>query len=129
MTDKIDFWNVVARQKLGIPNWEWCISEALGDWKTPGPCDLLLEGGVPTRTYTRGPRKGRHDWRGVPRTKLVVTPAEIKAAHAAYERETGNCARCQGEGLVVNGWSAATGTSYRDCRGCDATGKAKCEPA
>ena len=83
-----DFWNVIASNKLGIPGWQWFRAQALGDPSKPGQRDVLLTGGVPKRMYTKGPRKGQPDWRGVMESRVVLTPAEMADALMEARCET-----------------------------------------
>ena len=115
--NRIDFIEVVARKKLNpAPEWEYFAWERIGETD-----DLIVTGGVP-RLMTRGPRKGKKTWDGA-RDKVVVTRAEIDAAHLAYESETGKCFKCT-DGQAWCGWSAADGHRYKDCSRCNATGVA-----
>jgi hypothetical protein len=114
--------DIVARQKLSVSeDWEIFKWTAIGDTD-----DVIATGGVP-RLLQSGPRKGRKTWDGKGQD-VVVTRAEIKAAQAVYEAETGNCHVCGDTGQQWVGWSVADGHKYDTCRTCDGTGKAK-EPA
>lgn len=113
------FRDAIAIEKSRVKGWEPCIWEAVGQ----GTRDALISGGVP-RILTRGPSKGQRRWEGK-LTRVVVSGAEVDAAMAKYERETGTCAECEGSGKTVAGWSAAEGARYRPCAKCNATGKAK----
>lgn len=114
------FWELVAKRKANDPKWEWFKSEVVGEH------DFLFEGGEP-RIVTRGPRKGRRTWKHLrPEQikKVVVTQEEIRQAQTDYERETGKCHECGGTGQEFWGWNHETGSKYRPCRRCDATGDA-----
>lgn len=112
------FRNMIAIEKSGVAGWEPCIWEAVGE----GTRDTLISGGVP-RLLTRGPNKGQRKWYGK-LTRVVVTGAEVEAAMAMYEFETGNCGDCEGSGKTASGWSATEGTKYRMCAKCNGTGNA-----
>ena len=108
----------VARRKVAGPEgWEVCGWERIGTGN-----DLVVEGGVP-RLLKAGPKKGKKTWRDVPVQKAVVTEAELKAEHARYEAETGNCGDCFGKGEVFASWSASEGVKHRPCKRCEGTGK------
>jgi len=111
------FRNAIAIEKSGIDGWVPFRYELIGK------SDTIMTGGVP-RVLTRGPNKGQRKWDG-PHSQVAVTQVEIDAAMANYERETGNCAECEGSCKTVAGWSATDGTRFRECTKCDATGKAK----
>lgn len=107
----------IARRKLGgDPGLKWVSAKAV----TGG---FLIEMGKPTRTYAKGPRKGKDDWRKVETKQAIVTKEETEATELAYEAE-GKCSNCDGEGRESAGWSAAEGTKWRECRRCKGTGKA-----
>jgi hypothetical protein len=111
--------NSVAKRKVSGPDeWEWCKWERIGEGN-----DFVVEGGVP-RLLKSGPRKGEKTWKGVETQKTVVTDAEIKAEHARYEQDTGNCGDCMGSGRVFARWSADNGEDYKPCSRCGSTGKA-----
>src|SRR5258708_36492045 len=102
---KSSFARAIAIEKSGIAGWTPFRWEALGN------DDMLITGGV-ARILTRGPNKGRERWHGQG-TRVVVLRAELDAAMAKYEAETGNCAECEGSGKTTAGWSVAEGTKYR----------------
>ena len=108
----------VARRKVAGPEgWEVC------GWKRIGTGnDFVVDGGVP-RLLKAGPKKGKKTWRDVPVQKAVVTEAELKAEHARYEVETGNCGDCFGKGEVFASCSVSEGVKHRPCKRCNATGK------
>lgn len=123
MDDKIDFFNVVARKKLGVgADWRWCRSEVIGE---PGryDADFLIEGGVP-RTLKSGPNKGKRSWRNIRLLKCVVTRRDLVEAQARYEESTGLCHVCQGSKQTIAGSSRTEGTTYRVCSRCGGTGQA-----
>lgn len=118
MSTRIDFISVVARKKLGASD-EWQYFA----WERVGEDALIVRGGVPIGTVSRGPRKGQPKWER-PGDRVVVTDAEERAERARYEAETGICSDCQGEKETWAGWSAEHGNRYRACRRCGATGQA-----
>ena len=87
--------------------------------------DMLVEGG-PTRVLTKGPRQGRLKWERMTH-KIIITQAEIKDAEAQYERGTGRCYDCDGDGQEAMGWSKEGGTVWKTCRKCGGTGFPKIE--
>jgi hypothetical protein len=118
MSTRIDFVAVVAREKLGVSDdWLWF------GWERVGDDALIVRGGVPIGTVSRGPRKGRPKWK-MPGDRVVVTDAEQRAARARYEAATGLCSECQGAKEAWAGWSAEHGNRYRPCPRCGATGQA-----
>lgn len=120
MTERIDFYEVVARRKLGVPpEWRWCNIKAVGP-------DTVVEGGIP-RLLKSGKRKGKLTWRDCKLEPCVVTTAEIEAARAEYERSSGNCWVCQGTKLEFASWDHVDGTKNRECSQCNGTGLSEAE--
>jgi hypothetical protein len=83
---------------------------------------MLLEGSL-TKIITRGKNKGDVRWLPEGERKTVMTADETIVWCEKYEKETGNCAQCFGEGKVMNSWSAKDGTKYRPCNRCSGSGK------
>lgn len=103
-----DAMNAAARKKLNAPEgWRWYSAQVL----TPTE-DTLLKGGVP-KQGKRGP-----SWKGVTTLTCVVTEAEIAAAKADYERETGKCAACAGSGKTLKSADYLGNRTYRVCSRC-----------
>ncbi|MGF6212385.1 hypothetical protein [Comamonas sp. 4034] len=121
-----DFMQIVAREKLGEKAKDWQIFR----WERIGDGNDFVVGFGQTRLKTSGKNKGETTWRGIdgrqlPHGKVVVTGAEMDAARAKYETDTGHCGECGGTGQAWCGWSAAEGTKYRTCHRCNGTGKAQ----
>ncbi len=113
MPDKLDFYNQVARKKLGVGHeWRWRTAEQTA------VDEFMIEGGVP-RTHKSGPEKGQPSWAGVRMLKCRVRKRDLVAVQAAYEGGTGlcyicqgdkqECARCEGTGMAPNRLQPATG--------------------
>jgi hypothetical protein len=103
----------VALRKLGNPEgWAWF------SWQCVGEDAVILKGCVPTRAYTKGPRKGRSVY-DPPYREVVVTDAEVLAERKRFEDETGKCGECSGAGREFARWTAAHGTEWRPCRLCN----------
>jgi hypothetical protein len=97
--------------------WEWCI------WtRVEGGC--LIQGGIPQKRITRGPSKGRPNWRGVKLQTVVVTVAEAEAEFLRQEAETGHCRKCKGTGQTMVSWSVDDGETTENCSRCCGTGTA-----
>ena len=111
----------IAAASVGIPGWRWI------RWQKMDAGGSLVTGYVP-QTYKRGPKKGEPRL-GAPtpgtERKVVVSDADMDAAAAKYEAETGLCWHCKGTGQVAVGWSRAEGIRYETCRRCAGTGKAR----
>lgn len=109
----------VAWRKLGSPEhfhffaWE-CIR---------GTDAVKVTGCVVTRRVTKGPRKGELAY-DEPHRVAVVTDPEVAEERARYIAETGNCGECLGTAQVFHRWDHLTGTEYRPCSRCGATGRA-----
>lgn len=110
--------NTVAARKAGdIPGWEPWFYERVGG-------GLIIKGGIP-RLISKGPRKGKKTWDPKESQTVVVTPEEVEREYQRYEAETGKCGECFGDGKVVAS-AGVSGTTYRECKVCGGSGKAKC---
>lgn len=108
----------IAQRKSGIEEWEACSWEKLdGD-------DCLVTGGIP-RLIKSGKNKGRKTWRDSSITIFCVTKEELSDERKRYEKETGLCSYCFGDGKTIKSWNVKTGTEYKDCNNCNGTGKCK----
>lgn len=107
----------IAKRRSESPGFEICMMRVRKDRES-----FEVEGAVP-RILTRGPRQGEKTWWNTHRQRFVVTIEQLDAEATAYESETGNCARCFGKGEVFARWHHETGTTYRPCPSCGATGK------
>jgi len=105
--EKVDFFSVVARRKLGV-SYEWCCCK----YEAVGP-DFTIEGGIP-KTLKAGPDKGKKSFRNVRLLKCVVTRTDLMIAHNQYEANTGLCWQCQGSKVAFD----------RECERCGGTGEA-----
>lgn len=110
----------LAARKVGIPDW-------IGFRWTRAEGGSVVYGAVNADVYKRGPMKGKPKYiavKGTERT-VVVTDAELDAAAAEYERDTGKCYECQGTGEVFAGWSREGGARRSPCTICAGSGIAK----
>lgn len=111
----------VAWRKAGaITGWEPCILQRVG------PDAMTVRGGIP-RIRTRGKNKG-HKWWDKIGDPVVVTDAEARTERENWERTTGKCGECVGEGKVLIGWSAKEGTRFDACKTCGGTGRLNATP-
>lgn len=103
----------VARRKLGRPTavtraWE-CIPF---DGPTIGVCLTLAD-----------------DAESFPnREDVLIDKREEDEEKARFERETGKCHRCGGDGQDWAGWNHGTGHRWRPCKRCGASGAAPVRP-
>ena len=118
MGKRIDFGEIVAKKKLSpLPeNWE------IYAWELCGPDAVIYTGSE----CKRGPRSGKRQWYGQ-KQSAVVTKAEWDAAAKEYERATGFCWVCGGDGQAWKGWSRKDGDYFEFCKKCNGTGKAPVE--
>lgn len=120
-----DFWNMMARER-GVPDgWQWYRLE-VADTKAPRHQSAsLVTGAVCTERFKSGKRKGDLNWakrdKRTERT-LVITFADFDAYMAAWERKTGVCIKCDGNGTRSVGWSSTEGHTLVHCSACDGTG-------
>lgn len=85
---------------------------------------FILTGATSSGVRTKGRRKGQPRWDGETHA-VIVSRQDVVDAESAYERDTGMCHRCLGNGKEWYGWGVETGNRYRDCSRCGATGKAQ----
>jgi len=114
----IDHVQNIAARKAGNPAWRWCSLERVGEDA------IIVTGGVPSEVFKSGPRKGRINWSKVEQVKLIVTDAELQTERERHESETGRCASCDGEGLIVFSMSADGTSKKRKCDRCLGAGLA-----
>ena len=120
-TSRPDVLTMIGRKKLNLAEpWSHC------GWKRMDP-DRWIVRMAQERILTRGPRKGKPTWEGEVK-EVFINESEVKAAELAWEKETGKCQNCGGDGQAWAGWHHINGTSYKTCRRCDGTGMAKLNP-
>lgn len=125
---EVDFWNLICREKRGAPEgWQWSRLEAIGD----GPraqVSTLVKGYVHNGArFKSGKRTGQlRPNSAVPGTEraFVIPFPEFDAFRIEWERRTGKCFECEGNGDVVQGYSVERGATYRACSRCSGTGRA-----
>lgn len=117
-----DALGAAARNKLGVgENWRWYSWEVV-DRQDVTNSPLIVWGGVPVGTISKGPRKGDPKW--PPQNlcqRTVIYDADIEAAKVEHEQATGKCADCI-EGFRPNGWHHEKGHKYKPCERCAGTG-------
>lgn len=113
-----------AREKAGMPDtWRSWLWERVGPPEAPYPFIRLTGAVVPL--LTRGPRKGKPNWRRKDKATervVTITPDEHDAWATAWQARTGKCRDCMGEGRRPWSSSARDGTTYRSCKACEGTG-------
>lgn len=120
-----DFHAMAARRVHGLPDgWLPRIYRSLGDARAT--IGFSLTGGVPLGVVTRGPRKGRPKFPPLRQLQeVIITYGDVKATREEWVAATGLCPQCGGDGQTVWRVSTTSGTEYRPCRACRATGKAQ----
>jgi hypothetical protein len=122
-----DFYNMIAHERGKPEAWRWYSLRAVGEDRESGAA--LVEGGIPTRTISRGPNKGHPDWRKLTdRAELLITFADYEARKARWETETGLCNACGGDGQIVRRVSREHGREMTTCHRCKGDGKARSAP-
>ena len=111
----VDFALEVVRLRISRPTWEMASIQALKD-------GFRLMGAVPTGVYMTGLQKGApilppKKWMDV----HYVTNEEIERRKRKYEKTTGRCSECFGNGdyQVAIG---IDGPKYAKCKKCDGKG-------
>lgn len=120
-----DFALMALDQKFDLPvGWEIYQWEVM-NFETSAEY-IAYSGAVVTKTFTKGPRKGRKNWAKENRSHdmtIPLTRGEIRGFIDRWSRETGICSNCHGSGTEVYGWSSTGGEMLRHCKACDGTGK------
>lgn len=126
-----DLLTVHAREALGVSE-EWqaylyaCLprsKDGQKDWKAT---HFQITGCI-APVITRGKNKGCRNWRKMDKTTIrefIVSIADHDAWTLSWQRKTGKCYRCQGEGKTI-ARITATEKTYRDCTRCKGTGGAQ----
>lgn len=110
-----------AKELFNLPeDWEMVCSEVKNFDK---PTEyFLIKGAVYPEKFSRGPRKGRTNFRKpAPGTEceVPITCAAQKTWLSRWEAETGLCHHCKGSGWKWSGWGRDKGNSYRHCSHCE----------
>ena len=118
MTDRLDFYNLAARRKDGVPaDFVWCKWTAIND-------SYLLAGcAKPTAIYRSGKRKGHFVWPSArDLMQIIVSDAEVLAERSRWEAETGHCSNCSGSGKRIKSSTILPDGEhqilYRKCERC-----------
>lgn len=114
----IDWFHKTAIRVCGLPDgWQWC--------KLDGhnmPEDFIqITGGVPTKVFVRGPRKGKPKWSGVTLATYWIRRADVEETKRLWEAESGKCANCEGDGKETASVSV-NGKTFRTCSRCNGSG-------
>ena len=111
-----------AQEKLGIKGWKPYIYSRAEETAPPGFMKLT---GIVPGIYKKGPKKGQENWdTGDPATRKTIFVSDAQSAKFAeeWERTTGRCVVCAGDGKTIRSCSAIDGTKYEDCKNCNGTG-------
>lgn len=125
MSDRPDILNMFAKERLAL-NDSW----QLLSWRRLDPNGILVTIGK-ARAITKGKKKGSNTWtdtKGNPlseRKEVFLTYGEIKEREERWEKDTGKCIECGGDGQAWIGWSLAEGNRYATCRKCNGKGMLK----
>lgn len=114
-----------AQEKVGIDGWQPYFFSVDPDKVPPG--FMNMRGKVPG-IYKIGPKKGQVNWNtGDPTTERIIFVSDNDAIKYAkeWERSTGRCPYCMGEGRIQYRWGKETGALFKDCEDCDGTGVSK----
>jgi hypothetical protein len=126
-TARFDWYELYCKERYAVrADWEIYSWKANGARNTPG-CFVVVEGGVFKEKITKGKRKGRTNYnKPEPNTKATysIVADDLDRFKAEWSARTGKCSNCYGIGQEWAEWDHITGTRYRDCAKCKATGKA-----
>lgn len=122
---RYEFIAQLAREKAGLT-----AEHHMAGWhdlsvETEGAADVMQFEFRQAPLLTKGKNKGTPNWRESFDAKTVyISGEEIKQLTAEYVKRTGNCSECEGTTQVFQSWNHITGTKFRPCDKCGATGKA-----
>lgn len=124
----IDLYEEHARAKEQVsPDWHLFSWECFPKSGREPTLYVQVRGAVCKVTFQRGRRKGQMNWgrREKSTERTVILPvADHEKFCEEWEKRTGLCRNCTGEGKVFASWNHITGTKYRPCARCRETGKA-----
>lgn len=118
-----------AKKALGLTDdrYRWVAFDTIATLPD-GTRQIKVTIGIYLEVMKSGKRKGLTNFKKpLERHEVIVTDKDIDDAKDRFERETGKCCVCQGNKEEVAGWGKETGTRYRPCRRCGATGRAPIE--
>lgn len=133
-----DFYNLIAHER-GMPaEWQWYSLIVKPEPPWPGNerparehCFVLVRGAVCAVFYQRGPRAGHKNWTKRDKAtdvEIVIGRVEYDERTMRWERETGMCKDCGGDGQEL--WSVGReGTKTKPCQRCGASGRAPAQEA
>lgn len=120
-----DWYNLIALER-GLPEgWTWYSLSVLGGPKAPREhAALMVKGGVPGPRFKSGKNKGEINWsKAGDRLQMVITFRDLDARMERWERETGKCHKCGGDGRELAGHSVTNGATMRECSRCKGRGR------
>ena len=114
-----------ARESLALPaEWEGyqfsCLPRHQDEQKDYIATHFSIIG-VVAPLITRGPRKGRRNWRKMDkstRREFVVSIADHLTWKLAWEQKNNRCYRCTGTGQTLASVTVADGETYQPCSRC-----------
>ncbi len=116
-----DFGEIIARIKCAPVPENWGIVE----WQRCGK-DAIIYRGAEYTFFSKGPRKGKKKWgKKRPEWECVITSFEIEQKELEFEKETGKCKRCGGDGQMWVGWKIGEGNKFKTCKRCLGSGKSQ----
>jgi hypothetical protein len=119
-----DFMSLAARRKASLPDDYFVSSWEMIDKET------YLISISKTKRLTRGKRKGQLVWRDNKKkmfseaVRTIITLDDYNRERSLYEKETGKCYGCSGNGMEFAGVSVDEGERVKLCRRCGGNGEA-----
>jgi hypothetical protein len=117
-----DLYALYAATQGAPDGWRWYSLRCVSESRESG--GVLIKGAVCTAVYARGKRKGDHNWSKRDKSterELFATFAQLEACRTKWERDTGKCSTCGGDGQELAS-VGVNGATYRPCEPCKATG-------
>jgi len=111
----MNFIEIAARGKLKqVPEWSIYRWERINN-------DFIVEGAVDGFFEATG-GNGDSVLSKPPLEKCVVTKQEVDKEKIKFEKKSGLCSECIGQGQVLAGWDNKIGNTYKACLKCCGTG-------
>lgn len=115
-----DFWNLYAREKLGVgETWEWYQLRAQ---EADNETDIVeIRGANRPPPYASGKHVGSPNWNRRDRSterRFLVAMGDLEVFKREWKKRTGLCRDCGDTGRSCSGWSATEGARFKPCRKC-----------
>lgn len=122
---QVNMYEAHAKEMLSAPHgWQAYRYEVIGGIEAK----LIQVTGAVVPLKKSGKNKGCPDWKRRDRATeetAYFTPQEHETWAQEWERKTGKCSDCSGDGKTLARWDAKEGATYKDCKKCSGSGRTK----